>query len=58
MSGQLVVAKISWAEVCKRYPDEWVLLADIEKDHVWMIMSVHVLDHDTSKSGVPAPSTR
>jgi hypothetical protein len=25
MSGQLDIAKISWAEICKRYPNEWVV---------------------------------
>lgn len=62
MSGQLDIAKISWAEICKRYPDEWVLLTDIEEDHVRAIISAHVLDHDESMIDImdrnePLPGT-
>jgi hypothetical protein len=30
--SQLDLERISWAEICKRYPDEWVLLAEIDED--------------------------
>lgn len=46
--SQLDLEKISWAEICKRYPDEWVMLADIEKDRSQAIVSARVLDHDES----------
>lgn len=25
--------RLTWAEICERYSDEWVLLADIDEDY-------------------------
>ena len=37
--------RVTWIEICQRYPDEWVLLAEIvEEDR--SIRSARVLDHD------------
>ena len=49
MSGQLVVAKISCAEICKRYPDEWALPADIEKGTVKYSSSERSVTFDVPK---------
>lgn len=39
--------RVTWIEICQRYPDEWVLLAEIvEEDRI--IRSARVLDHDES----------
>lgn len=43
-----VPGRLIWAEICKRYPDEWVLLADIEEDHARTIVRARVVDHDDS----------
>ena len=55
-------ARLTWVEICERYPDEWVLLADIEKDDVRTIMFARVLDHDESMIDImdrnePLPGT-
>jgi len=39
--------RLSWVEICERYPDAWVLLAEIDEEgHV--IRSARVLDYDES----------
>jgi hypothetical protein len=40
--------RLSWMVICEHYPDEWVLLADIEEDNAKAIASARVLDHDES----------
>jgi hypothetical protein len=43
---------LSWAEICSRFPDEWVYLADVEEDDKRRIVSGRVLDHDESISDI------
>lgn len=62
MSRQPDVDKVSWPEICERHPDEWVLLAHIEKDHAQAIVCARVLDHDESMIDImdrnePLPGT-
>ena len=39
--------RLTWVETCERYPDAWLLLAEIdEEDRV--IRSARVLDYDES----------
>lgn len=39
---------MTWVEICERYADEWVLLADLEYDDVRTVRLAGVLDHDES----------
>ena len=48
MSPQLDVDKTSWTEIREHYPDQWVMLANIEEDQTPAIVSARVLDHDES----------
>ena len=41
-------SKSSWAEICKRHHDGWVLLAEIEGDDARAITFARVVDHDES----------
>ena len=45
-----VPERLTWVEIRKRYPDEWVLLAldEIEQEDDRTVRSAHVLDHDNS----------
>ncbi len=40
--------RLTWAEIMRRYPCEWMLLAETEDDDSGNIESAHVLDHDRS----------
>ena len=40
--------RMTWVEICERYADEWVLLADVEYDDVRTVRFAGVLDHDES----------
>jgi hypothetical protein len=40
--------RMTWVEICERYADEWVLLADVEYDDVRTVRLAGVLDHDES----------
>ncbi len=62
MSRTDAPARLTWVEICERYPDEWVLLADIEKEDVRTIMFARGLDHDESMIDImdrnePLPGT-
>lgn len=48
MSRQRDAEAISWAEICSRYADEWVYLADVKEDDKRRVVSGRVLDHDES----------
>ncbi len=40
--------RLTWVEICERYPDECVLLAVTDKDDVRTIMFARALDHEES----------
>jgi hypothetical protein len=40
--------KSSWAEICRRHHDEWVLLTDVEYDDARTVTFARVVDHDES----------
>jgi hypothetical protein len=40
--------RLTWTEICERYSDEWVLLADIDEDYDRAIRFARVLDHHES----------
>ena len=40
--------RLTWAEIMRRYPCQWMLLAETEDDDGGNIESAHVLDHDRS----------
>ncbi len=40
--------RLTWAEIMRRYPCQWMLLAGTEDDHGGNIESAHVLDYDRS----------
>ncbi|MEJ7600102.1 MAG: hypothetical protein WKG01_19495 [Kofleriaceae bacterium] len=41
-------ARLTWAEICARHPNAWVLLLEMENEREGMMGSAHVLDHDRS----------
>ena len=47
MTRRRVRERLAWIEICQRYRDEWVLLADVEEDD-GAIGFARVLDHDES----------
>jgi hypothetical protein len=54
--------RLTWAEICERHWDEWVLLADVEQDNDRSISFARVLDHDESMIDImdrnePLPGT-
>jgi hypothetical protein len=40
--------QLSWAQICDRYPNEWVFLLDIEKTADGSIGAGYVIGHDRS----------
>lgn len=39
-------ALLTWTDICARYPDEWVVLSDIERaDHNFVFRSARVVAH-------------
>ncbi len=55
-------SKSSWAEICERHHDVWVLLAEVESDDALAITFARVVDHDESMIDImdrnePLPGT-
>ena len=53
-AGQLaptITEPLTWAEICKRYPDEWVCVVDIDYDHprVFDFRTARGVGHSRSK---------
>ena len=48
MTRRCVRERLAWTEICERYSDEWLLLADIEADDDGAIRLARVLDNDES----------
>lgn len=44
--------RLSWAEIEKKYPNEWVLIEDIEEAENGVIAAATVAFHSTSKDAV------
>jgi hypothetical protein len=42
---------LTWAEICERYPDEWVCVVDIDYDHprVFDFRTARVVSHSKTK---------
>jgi hypothetical protein len=38
----------SWTEICRLYPDEWVMLVDVEDEPSGMLRAGRLLAHDSS----------
>ena len=41
--------KLTWDEIKLRYPDEWVILVDIDVDQSTNITAGRVIEHDRSR---------
>ena len=46
-----ITEPLTWAEMCERYPDEWVCVADIDYDHprVFDFRTARVVGHSKTK---------
>jgi len=46
-----ITERLTWAEMCERYPDEWVCIADIDYDHprVCDFRTARVVGHSKTK---------
>jgi hypothetical protein len=46
-----ITEPLIWAEICERYPDEWVCVADIDYDHplVFAFRTARVVSHSKTK---------
>lgn len=44
--------RLSWEEIEKKYPDEWVLIENIERNEVGVITAATVTFHSTDKDEV------
>ena len=48
------VEPLSWVEICKRYPDEWVVLVDYSIDENEDVVAGRVLAHSAKKAEIKA----
>lgn len=48
--------RLSWAEICRRYPEQWVMLVEIERAEPFdpAIRSAVVVAHGTSRKAIGA----
>lgn len=48
--------RLSWVEICRRYPEEWVMLVEIERPEPFdpAIVSATVVGHGPSRKAVGA----
>jgi hypothetical protein len=49
--------RLTWDEICRRYPDEWVVLVEFERpdqNHLEFNAAVVLAHHKTSKEASPA----
>ena len=46
-----ITGPLTWAEICARYPDEWVCVVDIDYDHphVYDFRTARVVGHSKTK---------
>lgn len=46
-----ITEPLTWAEICERYPDEWVCIVDIDHDHphVFGFRTARVVGHSKTK---------
>jgi hypothetical protein len=46
-----ITEPLTWAEICERYPDEWVCVVDIDYDHphVFDFRTARVVGHSKTK---------
>jgi hypothetical protein len=42
---------MTWAEACERYPDEWIYVADVDRDpaHLFQFRTARVIGHGQTK---------
>lgn len=50
--GYVMSTKITWPEMKKRYPDQWLLIIDYEVDESGHLISGVVARHSTKKDDV------
>lgn len=43
-----ITEQLTWAEICRRHPDEWVCLVDVQREHDGPIRSARVVGHHRS----------
>jgi hypothetical protein len=47
-----ITERLTWAEICERYPDEWVYVVDIDyhdDPHVFAFRTARVVGHSKTK---------
>jgi hypothetical protein len=48
MIAPTITKPVRWAEICDRYPDQWVCLVDVEHQTDGLIRSAQVVGHHRS----------
>jgi hypothetical protein len=51
LSLALAAERLTWSEICRRFPDQWVVLVDADwaDDHNFEFGSAHVFAHRESR---------